>query len=193
MKPIIYSSADAGAPQLSASAGTMNAVIKSCLVTGYGTKAAAGWQTVYEDLAAKKLAIRSTNPKSIKSVLMLSDTTSASVAVTAYIDWDVSSNVGLNNFGVGTFPKILNNNTNPTWIIIASSSFFYIWVQHGIGLNYGIISGFGDVLPIGLNEDMSALLTKPAGNGMGEFILDVSNGKKGGYQKSDGYVIRWFR
>jgi hypothetical protein len=42
--PTVYTSADASAPQItSATAGTGLAVIRACLVDGYGSKAAAGW------------------------------------------------------------------------------------------------------------------------------------------------------
>jgi hypothetical protein len=39
----IYSSADAGAPQISGAAGTLLAVLDAILVTGYGAQVAAGW------------------------------------------------------------------------------------------------------------------------------------------------------
>lgn len=51
-EPVLrFSSTDAGAPQISynsRSAGDVKAVIKACLVTGYGAKAGAGWSIVNE-------------------------------------------------------------------------------------------------------------------------------------------------
>ena len=75
MQPIVYTSQDTDAPQLSSTAGALNTVIKGCLVTGYGVKPAAGWDIAHEDMATKKLALRSKNPKSIKSVYLFSDAT----------------------------------------------------------------------------------------------------------------------
>ena len=46
-----FSSTDAGAPQINYAArvaGDVKTVLKACLVTGYGTKAGAGWTTVNE-------------------------------------------------------------------------------------------------------------------------------------------------
>ena len=41
--PTIYHSGDTGAPVLNGTAGSLVAVLKACLVDGYGSKAAAGW------------------------------------------------------------------------------------------------------------------------------------------------------
>lgn len=174
MQPIIYESTDAGAPQLSAAAGTMNLVLKSCLVTGYGAKLAAGWEAVHENLSTNKLALRSTSPKSIKSVLLVTDTSTSQADVIAYQDWNATTNVGISAFGTRIFPKVLSGLSTPKWVVIATSSFFYLWIQHTSGANYGIISAFGDVLPIGLNTPLSLLFTK-TGGGNGLFYLDVSN------------------
>lgn len=59
MAVTIYRSTDTGAPALPANSnyakqsGFMD-VIKACLVTGYGSKPAAGWSMVYEDTTANK-------------------------------------------------------------------------------------------------------------------------------------------
>ena len=43
MPVTVYRSTDSGAPALTAQAGTLLNVLRACLVTGYGSKAAAGW------------------------------------------------------------------------------------------------------------------------------------------------------
>lgn len=43
----IYKSTDASAPTLSGSAGSLTALLKACLVNGYGSKAAAGWSNPF--------------------------------------------------------------------------------------------------------------------------------------------------
>ena len=152
----------------------MNTVLKGCLVTGYGSKLAVGWEVVYEDLATKKLAIRSKATKSIKSVLLINDTGSHNVSVTASIAWNIATNTSADTFGSGVFPRPSGTITTPAWVVIATDSFFYVWVQYATGVNYGIISGFGDVIPVGLSTDLSVLLTKSA-SGNNEFILSASN------------------
>lgn len=43
MANTLYRSSDAGAPSLSNAAGSLLSVLDACLITGYGSKAAAGW------------------------------------------------------------------------------------------------------------------------------------------------------
>ena len=162
MQPIIYKSTDTSAPQLSATAGSMNAVIKSCLITGYGSKASAGWEVVYEDLATKKLAIRSTNIKSIKSMLLLDNANSDHASVTAYKTWSNVTNTGGDSFGAGYFVNKWNINT-PNWVVIATDSFFYLFVQlDPAPANARVMSGFGDASMIASGEGASVLLSSPS-------------------------------
>lgn len=57
-----YRSTDSGAPTLTGQVGSLNALLKACLVgvsgVAYGSKAAAGWTVAYEDLGAHKLVLR---------------------------------------------------------------------------------------------------------------------------------------
>lgn len=163
MKPIIYKSTDTGAPPLSASAGTMNAVIKACLVTGYGSKVAAGWDIVYEDIPSNKLAIRATSPKSIKSVLFLDDTANKKSEVVAYTEWNNTASTGVNNFGAGAFFKnMTGSGSSAKWVIVATDSFFYLWTQNDAGYNYlGVVSAFGDAISFKANTDISVLMALP--------------------------------
>lgn len=160
MKPIIYKSTDTGAPQLSLTAGALNTVLKGCLVTGYGDKPAAGWEVVHDDLATKKLAIRSTSPKSIKSVLLLDDTATKKAAANAYTGWDNNSNIGVNKFGTGAFFKnMTGSGSTVKWVIVATDNFFYLWTQNDFGYPYlGIVSAFGDAKSFMGAVDYSVLM-----------------------------------
>lgn len=51
-----YSHLDAGAPQISSAAGAIKAILKACLVTGYGSKASAGWAALFDD--TNRMALR---------------------------------------------------------------------------------------------------------------------------------------
>ena len=63
-----YSHLDAGAPQLSDADGVIKTILKSCLVTGYGTKAGAGWTALFEDdfRIVLRRPLRTGNPPDIK-------------------------------------------------------------------------------------------------------------------------------
>ncbi|WP_413520591.1 hypothetical protein [Psychrobacter glacincola] len=180
MEPIIYSSQDSGAPQLSVGSGILNTVIKGCLVTGYGDKAAAGWEAVYEDMATYKLAIRPKNPKSIKSVLLLNDAPQASTIVTAYTDWSLPTQNGVNQFGSGYFVKEWTAD-NPRWILLATDSFFYLFVYfQSVAPNFVVMSGFGDVNLLMPGEGSSALIASiepsVSSDNTGHKSVAVSNG-----------------
>lgn len=161
MKPIIYKSIDAGAPQLSATSGAMNAVIKACLVTGYGDKLSAGWEVVYEDVAAHKMAICSTNIKSIKSTLRLVGTNPNYTLATAYKTWSKVTNTGGESFGEGFFVNMWGTST-PNWVVIATDSFFYLFVQMDTdSAETRVMSGFGDAISLMASSGVSVLLASP--------------------------------
>lgn len=160
MQPIIYKSTDAGAPQLSLTAGVINAVLKGCLVTGYGAKAAAGWEVVHENVATRKLAIRSMSPKSIKSVLLLDDTGTRKADVTAFREWNSSTNVGIGSFGTGAFFKAWYLDYSAKWMVIATNSFFYLFVTYrGDGDTLSCAAAFGDVMSYKADMDFSILMS----------------------------------
>lgn len=158
MQPIIYNSLDTGAPQLSLTAGALNTVIKSCLVTGYGSKAGAGWEIAHEDAANYKLAIRSKNQKSIKSVLLLSNTENTHANVAAYTGWDSGLKTGTGVFGQGVF---VNNwaDDNPSWIMLATDRFFYFFVRsEASNKTMRVFTAFGDVELLSLDQEGCAIL-----------------------------------
>lgn len=56
----VYRWDDPGAPQLSTrKASEWIEILRKCLVTGYGSKAAAGWSVAFEDAASDKITFRS--------------------------------------------------------------------------------------------------------------------------------------
>lgn len=63
-----YSHLDAGAPQLANADGVIKTILKACLVTGYGTKAGAGWTSLFDDAnrIVLRRPLRTGNPPDIK-------------------------------------------------------------------------------------------------------------------------------
>ena len=68
----LYTSEDPGAPKLARAAGSLKTVLKACLVTGYGSKPAAGWEAAFED--GNKIALRSADAKSPQGCLRVEHT-----------------------------------------------------------------------------------------------------------------------
>lgn len=150
MQPIIYNSLDASAPQLTIAAGTLKTILKACLVTGYGDKAAAGWEIAWADDVANKIAFRSKNPTSTKSVLLVDDNAAASATVTAYNGWDSATNTGTGQFATGYFVKQWAINiTKPNWVVVATDKFFYLFIQEDLdSITMRVMSGFGDAISL---------------------------------------------
>lgn len=167
MKPIIYSSHDAGAPQLSMTAGALNTVIKGCLITGYGDKAAAGWEMAHEDMSMHKLSIRSTNEQSIKSVLLLNDSAASAASMAAYNDWDYETSTGLDPFANGYCRKAWGGSYNADWLLVATDKFFYLHVQNK-NASYGAVTGFGDAVSFDDALDYSVLMSHASKTGEAE-------------------------
>lgn len=63
-----YSWQDTQAPQLSNADGVIKTILKACLVTGYGSKAGAGWTSLFEDdyRIVLRRPLRTGNPPDIK-------------------------------------------------------------------------------------------------------------------------------
>lgn len=63
-----YSWKDTQAPQLSNADGVIKTILKACLVTGYGSKAGAGWTALFEDAhrIVLRRPLRTGNPPDIK-------------------------------------------------------------------------------------------------------------------------------
>ena len=63
-----YSWQDDQAPQLSNADGVIKTILKACLVTGYGSKAGAGWTALFEDAyrIVLRRPLRTGNPPDIK-------------------------------------------------------------------------------------------------------------------------------
>jgi hypothetical protein len=51
----VYRNTDASAPVLTGQTGSMSALLKACLVTGYGAKAAAGWSNPFSGAAGQEV------------------------------------------------------------------------------------------------------------------------------------------
>jgi len=64
--PTVYHSSDAGAPVLSGAAGSLVAVLKACLVDGYGAKAGAGWSMPFVDGMAQNAVFRNVESRALR-------------------------------------------------------------------------------------------------------------------------------
>lgn len=156
MQPIVYTSKDPSAPQASTDEGAINTIIKACLVTGYGDKPSADWELVYEDLAAKQIALRSKSLKSLKSVFLLTNNVaSRGIGIHGFLGWDAQDNIGVNHFysGNGIDRAVVG------WVIIANDRFCWIWTTTDAGSTIGVIQAFGDAKSLDPLKNYSVILS----------------------------------
>ena len=159
----LYLHSDSNAPQGAKAANNFSTILKACLVTGYGSKTAAGWEIAWEDAVANKIALRSKNPTSIKSVLLVNDNAAASSTVTAYGDWNSATNAGTGQFATGYFVKQWNSGFTPNWVVIATDKFFYLFIQsESQSQAMRVMSGFGDAISLRNDKFFSVCLCQPA-------------------------------
>lgn len=83
LKPVIlFTSKDDNAPQLTAEAGSLKTVLKACLVSGYGSKRALGWEMPFE--TPNVAVFRSASGESNRHYLRVDNSSSKSVRLHPY-------------------------------------------------------------------------------------------------------------
>ncbi|MBO2563807.1 hypothetical protein [Shewanella algae] len=123
----IYSSDDAGAPGVITKPSDLIAVLKACLVDGYGNKSPLGWSVSFEDQANAKIVFRNSiadggTGGAIQVEPTDGDSVGANVSVTAANQITAIDNF-INNAGNRYFRTNLPNSKG--WIVIGTSRGFY--------------------------------------------------------------------
>lgn len=151
-----FSSTDAGAPVLTGQAGSLLAVIKACLVDGYGSRPAAGWTFPYSGTNKGVFRNAVGSGGTGHYFRIADDATEAAGARVAllrgYVDMsDVDTGVGadvmpaVSNYSTGG--QICKSNTLDAtaraWRIFADELTCYIWTDPNAAFMHGI-HGFGD-------------------------------------------------
>lgn len=135
MTATLYASTDTSAPTLNNTAGSLSALLKACLVDGYGSMAAAGWASDYSD--ANYRTFRA--PSGLRCYLRLYDyTASNSCAVSGY-ETMTSTTAGTNAFsysGQCYFSKT-SSGVARAWYVGANQTAFWYWTQYDATSNYG--------------------------------------------------------
>lgn len=122
---LMFSSTDVSAPQInynSRAAGDIKAVLKACLVTGYGAKNSAGWSVVNEvDHVAEFIS-----PSAAMSDYRFGiDDTSSTQPVWHYTYRDIKTTPSPANGRPKTSSYIDNNSSNNGWILLVTPRGFY--------------------------------------------------------------------
>lgn len=141
----VYRWDDASAPVLTGEVGKLAALLKACLVTGYGAKAAAGWSNPYS--ATNIEAFTNSSSGGSGYGIKVSNTTTQSARVEGFSSID-GSGVLAEQFPTtvqisGGLYWFYSNSTDTTprpWMIVADQYRFYFWVGSGLTTGDGLAS-----------------------------------------------------
>lgn len=153
MTVTIYKSTDTSAPVMTGEVGALTALLRACLVIGYGEKVSAGWaesftgtdQATFRPLLGNRyyLHVNDAGPGAgTAKEARVFGTESASAVLT-----------GLNLFptaaqsATGTFwrKSVTADATARPWILIADGETFYLWILSGDTANAYLAMGFGGI------------------------------------------------
>ena len=166
LKPVtLFKSTDEGAPVLSASAGSLKALLKACLVTGYGNKTALGWEMPFED--ANNAAFRSKSPESSRYFLKINQPQTRTATVQAFRAMTLLT-AGSGEFGyTGNYQKFSfvesGRNQQDNWWLIGHDGAFVLIV----GANHqndAVMLFFGDVPSVVPNDTGNCLILHSSSN-----------------------------
>lgn len=179
IKPLIYRSTDAGAPQLTGQAGSLVAVLDAVLVNGYGVgvdaKAPAGWTLEFS--GTNKRVYRNSLALGTGTYLRVDDTGSEQLADTrlawmrayeAMSDVDTGTNpcptAAQLGRGIQVLKSTVANATACPWVVVACERYAYLFVAHSATSAAGFAGVarvpyfFGDFDTNAVGDDFNFLL-----------------------------------
>lgn len=155
-----YASTDVGATALSGTVDTLNAVLYACLVTGYGSKAGAGWSSPYYDSTSKTRVLQNAQGFCAQ---MIDNGPGAGGAREARIRGYES--MSAYNVGIGPFPTVAQaanglfirksataDATARAWDVYADAGAFLLLVETGDVASTCFCALFGRFAPDKLND-----------------------------------------
>ena len=139
----VYRWDDASAPVLTGQAGSRAALLKACLVTGYGSKTAAGWSNPYSGTNIEAFTNSSTGGTGYG--ILVTDTNAQYASMVGY-ESITGGGVLTNQFptsaqvatGLVIFSSVTADATPRPWLLIADEKRFYLWIGHNVTTTTGL-------------------------------------------------------
>lgn len=176
-----YSSADTSAPTLSGTTDSLNALLKACLVDGYGSQPAAGWSSPYYDSTSKTRVFQNANGFCAQIV---DNGPGAGGAKEARLRGYES--MSAYNTGTGPFPTVAQyasgvfirksvtaDSTARTWDVYAGPSFFILLVETGDTANNCMCAMFGRFASDKIGDSFCQLIAARTGENSGGGTLET--------------------
>lgn len=146
----IYKSTDTGAPVLANQANAVAEILKACLVTGYDSKAGAGWTLAFEDLTTKTKIFNVKTPVGTNFYLRVYNDTGKLVNI-QFSKNATSASVATKVIECSTKFNYLSAFTTGAWTLIASDRGFWFFAPitgggkspttGGVYLFAGVVAG----------------------------------------------------
>lgn len=140
----VYRWDDASAPVLTGQAGSRAALLKACLVTGYGSKTAAGWSNPY---SATNIEAFTNSPAAGGTGygVLVTDTNAQYASVIGY-ESITGGGVMTNQFptsaqqaaGMVIYASSTADTTPRPWLVVADEKRFYIWIGYNVTTATGL-------------------------------------------------------
>lgn len=194
-EPVLrFKSTDAGAPQINYNArvaGDVKAVLKACLVTGYGTKASAGWSIVNEVGHVAEFVSPSA---AMSDYRFKADDSSASSLVWSYTQSEVSKSLG----AVGSVNKspssdVQKTNSSNGWELLVTAQGFwfidalYIPILSGLACHFTYFGRVKSALLLADSVDNIGFSAFGVLDTSVKFLRDIFSEGLGTYYRIGGY------
>ena len=145
-----YLASDSGALYLTGQVGSLENILISCLVAGYGSKQPAGWTNPYYD--GLHNSVLKAEPLGNEFYLRLNDgyTGYENIMVMCGFSKMTALNTGddatpsavQSPFGVGVLKSITKDAIARGWMIVANNKFFYLFINHNSSSNFATADGY---------------------------------------------------
>jgi hypothetical protein len=190
----VYKSMDPGAPVLRGSVGSLIAVLRACLVDGYGSLAPAGWSMPYTDgqtppqRAHFRQAPRTGWPQ---CDLQVDDNVTStesgwdiySLYVARIAGWTAATGLGEgsrrfpSDGSTAPVPKGNDTTTARPWVVVANERGFLMWCGDLDPRPNGYVFFFGDLIPYVDSDTLAVgLLAAGADKYNGSLLVVGNNG-----------------
>lgn len=148
-----FSNTDTDAPQYTPGTGSYKTIIKACLVTGFGTTAAAGWTVLHED--PDQITLKRPSPLATDYVLKIRDGDSGTGVFVQNNPTSITDDTSLWSNTVLNVTPPANIGYTPNWHLIATGRGFILLTEM-IEPDYASTSYrncyaafiFGDITPL---------------------------------------------
>ncbi|MDT0496532.1 hypothetical protein RM530_04020 [Algiphilus sp. W345] len=162
-----YSSEDAGAPVLSGQAGALTALLDACVVDGYGSKPALGWEIAFTGTDLR--AYRSTDPDASGALLRVQDTGTTVAMLRGFL---TMSDIDTGTFSFptsaqaasGLYAHKSNSATSDSraWYLVGDERAFLLATN--AYSSYWSVHFFGDVIGYSPTDAAAAILLADTSN-----------------------------